>query len=102
MPRLPQFQDDNQALQLMQDRWSSILHPFINNPSNNALLHKNLTLTSGDNVINHKLGRKLQGWRVVRLRSAATFYDKQDTNSMPDKTLVLNASANAVIDLEVF
>jgi hypothetical protein len=102
MATLPQFQDDSLPFQLMQNQWGSILNPVINNPANNSLLLKNISLASGDNTINHKLGRNLQGWKVVRQRASATIYDKQDSNPMQNLTLVLNASGAVVIDLEVF
>lgn len=102
MATLPQFQDDDRTFQLMQNQWASILNPVINNPANQSILLKSVALVTGDNTINHLLGRKLQGWKVVRQRSSATLYDKQDANQMPNLTLVLNASANVTVDLEVF
>jgi hypothetical protein len=86
----------------MQNSWASVLNPFIANPFLNGILLKNISLSSGDNTINHKLGRNLQGWVLVRKRQSVDIYDKQDTNQMPDLTLVLNASATATIDLYVF
>jgi hypothetical protein len=44
----------------------------------------------------------LNGWIPTRVRSAATFYDTQDSNPTPDLTLVLYASAACTIDLAVF
>lgn len=87
---------------LAQDKWASILNPLIKNPSNNKNILKNVQLSAGTNVINHGLGAVLQGWNPVRIRASATFYDLQDSNQMPDLTLVLVSSANVVIDLEVF
>ena len=91
-----------QPLELMQTTWAQQLNPIIANPvlQNNIL--KNISLSAGDNVINHKLGRKLQGWRFTRVRAAATTYDKQDSNKTPELTLVLNSSADVVVDIEVF
>lgn len=89
-------------MQMMQNQWASILDPVLANPTNNSLILKSVSLSSGDNTINHKLGRVLQGWKIVRQRASATLYDKQDANQMPDKTLVLNASAAVVCDIEVF
>lgn len=102
MATLTQFQDDDRTFQLMQNSWAAILNPIINNPANQSVILKNVVLVTGDNTINHLLGRKLQGWKVIRQRASATLYDKQDANQMPALTLVLNASANVTVDLEVF
>lgn len=98
MQLLPQMQDLGQ----LSTKWASILNPLIKNPSNNRNILKNITLTTGTNVINHGLGRVLQGWNPVRVRADATFYDQQDSNQMPELTLVLVSSADVVIDIEVF
>lgn len=87
---------------LGQDQWSAILNPIIKNPMNQMSILKSISLVTGTNVINHKLGRPLQGWIPTRVRAAATFYDQQDTNETPDLTLILVSSGNVVIDLSVF
>lgn len=89
-------------LDLMQTRWATELNPVLANPTSKSLILKNISLVTGINVINHKLGRTLQGWIPTRIRASATFYDQQDSNQTPQLTLVLISSANAVIDLEVF
>ena len=87
---------------LAQDRWAAILNPLIKSPSNNRLILKNVNLIAGTNVINHGLGADLQGWNPIRVRASTTLYDLQDSNQMPDLTLVLVSSAAVTIDLEVF
>lgn len=89
-------------LDLMQTKWAQELNPVIANPilQNNIL--KNISLVSGANVVNHKLGRNLVGWQIIRQRSAASFFDTQDTNQTPELTLNLNASAPVIVDLVVF
>lgn len=86
----------------MQTTWAAQINPVISRPQNNSVIIKSVSLSSGDNVIPHTLNRALQGWRITRIRAAATIYDKQDTNTNPTANLVLNASAAVVIDLEVF
>jgi hypothetical protein len=83
-------------------KWSSILNPLLANPSLQSVILQNVSLQMGLNTINHGLGRKLLGWRVVRLRATATIFDVQDTNSTPALTLILNSSAPVVVNLEVF
>lgn len=99
---LPLITTKNQDLSLLQSKWKSILDPIAASPSANVSILKNVSLNTGLNTINHLLGRKLQGWRLVRLRASSTIFDQQDSNTMPELTLVLNASAPVVVDLEVF
>lgn len=102
MGTLPQFQDDDRTLQMLQNSWASMINPVLNNPLNNGNLLKNISLVSGTNVINHLLGRKLQGWIIVGINAAATIYDNQANNQTPDKTLILISSAAATVNIEVF
>jgi hypothetical protein len=78
------------------------LSPVLSAPLLNGALLQGQVLVTGDNTINHTLGRALTGWIIVRKRGTATIYDKQDTNSLPALTLVLNASAGETVDLCVF
>jgi hypothetical protein len=86
----------------MQNRWASIIEPIISKPQANSLILKNVALTAGTNVINHRLGRSLQGWNPTRVRAAATIYDNQDANQTPQLTLVLISSVDVIVDLLVF
>lgn len=86
----------------MESRWASILEPLLSRPQNHSTILKNVALSAGVNVINHKLGRRLEGWKTSRVRAAATLYDQQDDNMTPHLTLVLVASADVVADIEVF
>lgn len=90
------------TLDMMQNKWAGEINPLLANPANNTSLLSNVTLISGDNTINHKLGRNLQGWIVIGNNAATTFYDKQATNPYPQLTLVLNASGACMINLLVF
>lgn len=87
---------------LLQNNWSSQIDPVLTQPLNDSILLKNVSLASGTNQINHKLGRKLQGWFIVRQRSAGSVFDTQDSNQHPELTLLLTASAAIVVDLLVF
>lgn len=100
---LPRFQSDSREFVQMQSVWASAIDPVLNQPLNSGILLENVNLVSGDNNINHKLGRKLIGWIVVRMQGVfVQLYDKQNTNQMPDKILVLNSSGTGVVNLLVF
>ncbi len=102
MASLTKFQTDSRDLMLLQTDWIAKINPILANPLNAPSILKNVRLTTGANVINHLLGHKLQGWFIVRQRSAGTVYDTQDSNQMPELTLQLTSSANVTVDLAVF
>lgn len=78
------------------------MNPVLALPQTNSSILSNVQLKVGSNVINHGLGRTLQGWSLVRQRAAASIYDNQDNNQTPALTLVLVSSAAVSVDLEVF
>lgn len=87
---------------MAQSVWARSIEPVLNNPLNNVVVLSSVQLTAGNNVVNHKLGRNLQGWFITRVRAASTVYDTQDKNQTPQLTLNLNSSANVVVDIAVF
>lgn len=100
--------EDNDLNQL-QDNVDDALTPLINNPLLNGILLEGVELIGAgagstiDNVIEHKLGRKLRGWIITRLvGNQARIHDRQDFNPIPDKTLVLWAQANVTVSIYVF
>lgn len=99
---LPIFTSSNTILSLIQTQWASMLNPLLINPSLQTQIIKNVSLAIGSNTINHLLGRKLQGWRIVRKRSSADIYDDQDSNPRPALTLILVSDAIVAVDIEVF
>jgi hypothetical protein len=100
--RLPIFKDDSKNLMLLQNVWSSLINPFLNAPALQTVLLKDVSLTAGSNNVNHRLGRKLQGWYFVRKRAAANVHDNQDNNQNPELTLTLVSDASVTVDLVVF
>ena len=90
------------AWELANPKWAAQLNPVLANPLVGGQLLEGIKLASGDNTIDHKLGRKLQGYFVVLNSAATTFYDKQATNPRPQLTLVLNASGATTVSLYVF
>lgn len=87
---------------LLVTQWSQILNPVLGSPIATPTLLADITLTSGRNVINHMLGQNLQGYVIVLNSASSTFFDSQDTNPSPDKTLVLNSSAATKVSILVF
>ena len=86
----------------LQSNIENVIQPLSSKTQNDSIIISNISLTSGTNVISHKLGKPLSGWKIVRNRAAATFYDIQDSNKSPELTLLLVSSSVAIVDLEVF
>lgn len=98
---LPIFQTSDKDLNMMQTRWATEINPILGNPLNSASLLKNITLTTGNNTINHLRGVPLNGYIVAGMRGGfSQIYNVVST--MPSLTLILNSSAAVTIDLLVF
>jgi hypothetical protein len=88
--------------ELANPKWAAGLNPVLGNPLVNGRLINSVDVVNGVNVINHGLGRSLQGYFVIMNNAPVTFYDSQATNPRPSLTLILNASGAATISLYVF
>lgn len=88
-------------LNRVQDNVEEVLRS-LRTPLSDSLLLTDIALNSGDNTIAHKLNRVLQGWIVVSRSSSAVIYDKQSTNTLKNRFLILNASSAVVVSLIVF
>lgn len=99
---LPNFQSPDIPFSLMQSQWAKYLNPLLANPLVNGIILPNITLSSGLNIVNHRLGRNLQGWIIVMNNASATFYDSQATNQQQNLTLALIASAPCTVNIYVF
>lgn len=92
----------NLPWELANSKWSASLNPLLANPLMAGRMINTVVLTTGINVVNHGLQRKLRGYILVLKSANITIYDSQLTNQTPDLTLILNASAPATISLYVF
>lgn len=95
---LPIFKSDDTVLTLMQNKWSSQLNVILALPILNGTELKNIAL-SGQTVINHKLGRKMQGYIITDLDTSAIVYRSASFN---DTTLVLTTSTPCLVTLWVY
>lgn len=104
MPTLPQFQTIGDGVSakdfgLLQNTWGQIINQVLNNPLNQANILKDVQLVMGVNVVNHLLGRKMQGWFLTDIQSAANIYRSAPFNS---QTLVLTSSGSVTVSIGVF
>lgn len=97
--QLPKILNQDSVMQLMQTKWKSILDPLIAQPLNSSNILLNVALSTGDNVVNHLLDRKMQGWFLTDINAASTVYRNAPLNN---QTLTLNSSADCVVNILVF
>ena len=94
---------DDVNLTRVQDNVKLVLDQVVSKEMLDGIIIKTVYLRSaGANTINHGLGRELQGWQIIRKDANANVWDSQGSNNIPDKTLVLNCSADVIISLWVF
>lgn len=95
-------QTQDKDINQLQQNISQAINPVIQNPiiSGNILVQQQLQ--PGINQVDHQLGRKLQGWFLVRKRASSDIYDIQDSNRTPAATLALQASLAVSVDIYVF
>lgn len=84
---------------MMQTKWKSVLDPLLLNPLNQVSILSNIVLSSGANIINHKLGRTPQGWFLTDIQEAAHIYRSQPFN---EKTLTLFSDGTVTVNVGVF
>lgn len=96
---LPIFKNNDRDFQLMQTGWASQLNPLLANPLVNGVFVKSQPLTMGATVVNHRLGRKPQGWMITDINGAATVYRSKPFTEL---VLVLTSSAAVTVDIWVF
>lgn len=106
--KLPILQAQDPVVNRYQTQLQGVLAPITGNPAAVAQLimmngSPNITLTTGaPNIIPIGLSAPLQGWFLIRNKSSSIVWDSQDGNQTPSQNLILNTSANTVIQLMVF
>lgn len=96
---LASFNTKIQELSLMQSQWAKELNPLLQLPTSQPSFVTGIKVTTGANVISHKLGRTPQGWILTDTDGAVTLHRSAPFNNL---TLTLTSSGSAVISLMVF
>lgn len=102
LKRLVTFNVDSQDLNRFMGNVDTTLNPIIQNPILDYNIVKSVSLSIGDNLVNHKLNRVPQGFYLVRQRSPANIYDKQDSNQTPKVNFILHSDAVVTVDIYFF
>lgn len=84
---------------LANSKWAATLNPFIANPMNSGQIIQDYVLKAGKNIINHSLGRTMQGWFIVDIQGVANIYRSAPFNA---QTLTLTSSAAVTCSIGVF
>lgn len=91
------------ALQKFQENVRSSVDSIVACPIIDGVLLEKVELKSATTTyINHKLGRKPQGWLIVRQRGNSIIWDLQDNNKNKTSTLALACSADVIVDVWIF
>jgi hypothetical protein len=98
----PQVQTSDRNNNQLQSNILKTLTVLSGNALMNGIFLNSVSISSGANTINHKLGRNLIGWIVTGINAAVTLYDTQASNKTPGLTLNLTASGTATVNLYVF
>lgn len=89
----------NLPWELANNLWAQSLNPIIASPLSSASFLLNIPLINGTNIIQHKLGRLMQGWFISDVNGAATIYRSAPMNNL---TLTLTSSAAVTVNIGVF
>ena len=86
-------------LNRIQDSIHQWTQQIVNIPIISGVLLEDISLTTGSNSVEHKLGRKLRGWWVVDKNANVTIYRSA---AKEDKILTLTASGSVTVSIWVF
>jgi hypothetical protein len=84
--------------ELANPLWAQALNPIIASPLSSSRIIT-ASLINGATIINHGLGRLMQGWFIVDINGAATIYRSQPLNTT---TLTLTSNAAVIAKIGVF
>lgn len=79
--------------------WASSLNPVLANPLNNISVLTNISFRVGVNILDHGLGRMMNGWFVIDPQGSGTLFRSQPLNKL---TLTLTSDADFVSSIGVF
>lgn len=100
--KVTQLNIQDRVINQLQSNVVTKLNQVLGLPLLQGQIISDVALASGDNTINHLLGRTLVGWLVILKNAAVTIYDKQSSNTDAANTLILNSSGTATVSLYVF
>lgn len=87
----------------VEEQVAQAIEPVLRQYDAQSLIYADLKFVAGQaKVLQHGLRQTPTGYRVIRSDAPAIVYDDQAGNLTPERTLVLYASIDAIVTLEVF
>lgn len=103
---LDNFEDPASVMRIintLQNAIADSINGILSKLQNDSTILTNQSLLNSKlNIVNHKLNRKLSGWKIVGQNNQADFWDDQANNPSPNLTLWLYCSADVTANIEVF
>jgi hypothetical protein len=96
---LPYLQTSDPELNQLQTKWKSQLDPVLAQALAQGIVLKSVKIATGQTILNHLLGRVLQGFFLTDINGAATIYRSAPKNAL---TLTLTSNASVTADIFVF
>lgn len=85
---------DDLLQQRLQDSIAASFQQFETLPQLDSVIVEDVTLLPNqDNVVEHKLARKLIGWQIIRQDAQADVWESSTVNSAPSSSIILRSSA---------
>lgn len=89
-------------LSQVQDNFDLSISQIQNSEFQNGVIMQVALISGQDNVINHGLDRKVQGWTVIGKNAQSDIWESSSSNPFPTKRILLRSSSNVTIKLYLF
>jgi len=92
----------DRVLNMIQSNLANTIDQVVSNPLISGSFVNSVSLVSGLNTVNHKLGRRPLGFIITRKNANQNVWDTQDANTQPELTYFLNSSGTVTVDIYFF
>jgi hypothetical protein len=101
LPAYKKIRSPDRVVTQLQDNVEQAIRPLLGMQIAAGRLIENVeVLTGTPKVIDHRLNRAMRGWFIVDKDADANVW--KTVSTIPERTLVLNSSANVTLSLWVF
>jgi hypothetical protein len=101
LKRLVTFNANHDKINRLMDNLNYCLNPIVASEIIDGVLVKEVSLNTGTNSVAHQLGRKPNGWIIVRKNNFGDVYENS-VNNTPNQNIILVSSANLKCDFWFF
>lgn len=96
-----QLHTGNSAVDRVQTNLAKTLRPILQNPMVDGVHKRDISLSTTATDIEHGLGRRPEGFVITKQNAAASIYEPTAA-TIPDRLIVLQASATVTADIFFF